>query len=241
MRWRYPRGHRVRGSAFALLEQVCEYWGAGVSAYTIDASGNRYDRSVDGTETYTPGEPWDWDTSDALGRFWLVIKGTPAAETPDFGDAALWGGELATPGYAVGMTVWTPDDTQAMRRLMQPPAWKPAGSRAMWIVVSLDGTEPTPNDAWEHWSENVAGVQVASRDSAFRYVSLTPSATSLYAGDPTLFAEESPLPDGTSYAGDPDSTAAWGAITLPDGSTYSGDPTSYPLSARLLDDGEQAQ
>src|SRR6187549_1469002 len=25
--WRYPRGHRVRGSAFALLNQVSEYFG----------------------------------------------------------------------------------------------------------------------------------------------------------------------------------------------------------------------
>ena len=45
--WRYPRGHRTRGSAFALLEQVSEYFG-GILAKTRDVAGNVFTRTAAG-------------------------------------------------------------------------------------------------------------------------------------------------------------------------------------------------
>lgn len=64
-KWRYPRGHRVRGNAFALLDQIWAYFASddktGIYCWTIDAHGNRHTRDVDGTESYSYGNAWNWD------------------------------------------------------------------------------------------------------------------------------------------------------------------------------------
>lgn len=242
IRWRWPRGHRTRGNAFALLEQASEYFG-GVPCWTIDVRGNRYDRSAAGVETFSQGNAWNWDNVAAAPRWargWLVLDLSELASAqPDFGDADLWGGELGDPDYSVGMQGVAANDAMAIRDLVRADGgrpWKPAGVRAEWAIVSLDGTEPEPDGTWLNWSRDVAGVRTPTRDPAFRYFSLSPTKNNLYAGDPDVFSETFTLLDGTTYDGDPDVFPA--SITMPDGSTYVGDPDNFPATIRLLDDGD---
>lgn len=152
--WRYPRGHRARGSAFALLEQVSEYFG-GCRCYTIDVKGNKHERAADGTESYSYGNPWNWDGVWSSGqprtRFWIVVDLSTAdssfTEYPPIGDAS-W----AVPVGSLERTCidgLTYSDGRALRRLVEPPrAWKPAGTRAEYVIYSLTGADPAPDGTW---------------------------------------------------------------------------------------------
>lgn len=243
LRWRWPQGHRVRGNAFSLLEQFSEYFG-GVDGYVIDVKGNRRERTADGTISYSYGNAWDWDGQGALprwGRFWAVLDlSAIASEQLDFGDPDLWGGELGTPGYSIGQQGVTAEDVNALRRMMRGRAWKPAGVRAEWVIVSLDGSDPTPNSAWLHWSHlRNDGVQEQTRSVDHRFWSLSPEVNNVYGGFPELFCEQFPLVDGSLYSGDPTNFPV--SITLPTGEEYIGDPTSFPTSFQLVDDGDLPQ
>jgi hypothetical protein len=241
--WRYPRGHRTRGSAFALLSQVGAYWGDFVT-YTMDRRGSRYLRNAGGNESSAISEfDWDWDGTPATpnwGRFWVVIQPSAAsgiAAWPDFGDPALWHGALNADD-TIGQTGVTPYDVRAMVRLFEGRAWKPAGTRAEWMIVALDGTSQTPDGTWGTWSRNVAGTQTATRYAGWRYWALSPTVN-LYAGDTTNFPEFSDGPAGAgAYEGDPDLFPE--DSTLPDESPYAGDPATFPESAYLIDDGSPA-
>lgn len=260
--WRYPRGHRVRGNAFGLLDQIAEYWG-GVRCWTIDTNDTWHGRGVASftslifsrdAESYRYDSElafFNWDTTDPdvdWSRFWVVVSVNPqlpeVTETPDFGDPLLWGGAVGTPGYCVGLVGWTPDDTLAMRKLMRSPhAWRPGGTSPEWMLVQLEdwttGVGAVPDTTWEHWSSNVAGVQTPSRDARFRYISLAPEVNNVYAGDPSNFPDASIIAGGATYAGNPASFPA--SAVMPDGSTYAGNPASFPVSVQLLDDGDPAK
>jgi hypothetical protein len=86
LRWRAPRGHRVRGNAFALLEQLSEYWG-GQTCWLIDTHGRRWERSG-GVEATEKPFAWTWDSRPASewSRFWLALDlaGIAHAHTTSF-------------------------------------------------------------------------------------------------------------------------------------------------------------
>lgn len=238
--WRYPRGHRVRGSAYALLEQVSEYFG-GALCWTLDTTGTTFTRTATGVESKTPATaPTTWYADAEWARFWLFIDGPSAGltEHPDFGDAALWGGALGLEGYTVGQLGATVYDVQAIRRMLSGRAWKPAGTRAEWAVITSVSAPPSVaiDSTWEHWSHVVAGVQRPSRDPGSRYWSLSPELNNRYAGDETSWPAASQLVDGTTYAGNPASFPA--SVALPSGATYVGNPASYPVDILLVDDGD---
>lgn len=258
--WRYPKGHRVRGNAYALLDQICEYWG-GVRCYTVDVHGAWHVRGSDSFASttysrdaeayaYTTGihfETWyTEDHSNNWSRFWVVVcanqqlPGVVAA--PNYGDPTLWGGATGTLGYAVGLAGWTPDDTTAMRKLMRPPwAWRPAASSPEWMIVQLAdwtlGALPTPAATWARWSSNVAGTQTPSRDPAYRYISLNPEGNNTYAGDPANYPAATYEAGGTTYAGSPANFPL--SAVLPNGTVYAGNPAIFPASVQLIDDGDQ--
>jgi hypothetical protein len=239
--WRWPRGHRVRGNAYALLEQVSEYFG-GLADWTIDVRGNYYQRSADGSvETYTAGVPWNWDgvpVSPRWGRFWVGITPKPTVaitSSPSLGSSALWPGGYGG-GAAIGLVGLSPDDADAIRGLFTGAhPWKPAGVRPQWLIVDLDGTLQAPDGTWGRWSKNVAGVQVAARYTSWRYISLY-APNLLYGGDSTNFPSSATLPDATTYGGD--STNFPTSVRLPSGLMYSGNSGSFPVNARLVDDGD---
>src|SRR5690606_711320 len=238
---------RVRGNAFALLEQIAEYFGGAVGLYTVDPKGTFNARTIAGFEQTSFAGPsaWDWDGESPAprwGRFWVVMHPDASlgiGETPDYGDPNLWGGALGTPGYTIGQTGVAPEDVRALRRLVHGSdsrKWRPFGVRGEWLIVSLDGSEPLPDGTWLHWSKNDGGTQVPARDPAMRFWSLAPEHNNVYAGDPANFPAAYQAPGGGTYAGDPDSFPA--SITLPDGSAYAGDPDNFPTSLRLVDDGD---
>jgi hypothetical protein len=240
--WRYPRGHRTRGSAFALLEQIWEYFGGGFKLRTEQINAQQWLRDENGAETTATVGGWDWDSDtnpdwlDQWARFWIVIDGTTLiSETPDFGDPALYGGQLGDSSYALGHTGVSADDVTALRKLFRGRAWKPAGTRAMWAVVSLNGTEPNPEGAWGRWArDDGSGNYEAARDSVNqRYWALDPTAL-LYSGDPDAFPLSSDMPGGGTYGGDPDSFPTSATFN---GVVYTGNPNNFPVSARLVDDG----
>lgn len=213
--WRYPRGHRVRGSAFALLNQVSEYFG-GVKCFTIDFQGNRHDRFIDGEEFFGYGNGWTWDTDSAhKARFWIVLL--PGVPFP-----------------------YVRDDVDAIRNLFRGKVkWKPAGTRQEWLIVSThltDGAadEPFPDATWEHWSKVVGGHRLPSRDPTFLYWSLAPTINNAYAGDRTVLTTDFPLTSGGTYAGN---RANFSTIALTGGGSYLGDRSNFPTTITLLDDG----
>jgi hypothetical protein len=168
--WRGRHGHQVRGNAFALLYQVSEYFG-GVRCYTIDVKGTRDERALDGTETTTYGTPWNWDGGWAYGlpayRFWLVIdlSTTSFVTHPLVGDPTLWGGAVGPLDISLGIDGMQPADGLLIEGLHKPPhAWKPAGTRAEYVIYSLTGADPEPDGTWG----NRRGRQAASA-AGFRF------------------------------------------------------------------------
>lgn len=169
--WRYPRGHRVRGSAFALLEQASEYFG-GLRAWTIDARGNYHERDAVGVESYSYGNVWDWDgTAPApqWARFWLGLDVSsdvtiiPWPAVLGAYDNSLVPGR----GYTVGHQGISHQDALTIKKLMRGRhPWKPAGTRAEWAIVSFGATLPVPDGSWGSF---------AGRDPGFRYWNLRTS------------------------------------------------------------------
>jgi len=234
--WRYPRGHRVRGSVFALLEQIGEYFGGALSLYGIDRSGNLRRRYGDGAETATAGTAWTWDTGAASqwARQWIVIDGSELFRAqPDFGDAALWGGAMGTAGYCVGIGGSSAEDWRAIVALTRGQhRWLPAGTQGEWIIVSLDGTSPAPDATWAKWGVLDGTDYVPSRSAGLRYVAMR-DALREYAGDAD-WANRAITPEWSFTGDDTDYPAT---VTMPDGITIAGDITDFPATITIPDDG----
>jgi hypothetical protein len=243
--WRYPRGHRVRGNVFALLEQISEYFG-GATLLGIDARGNAR-QWLPGGDPYTlPGNTWTWDSRPASewARQWIILYGvgvgTPEAvftEQPDFGDPTLWGGALGTDGYCVGIGGSSAADWRAIRDLCRGQhRWLPAGVQGEWLIVDLVGVAgilDMPDATWSRWGYLDGTVYKPARSRDLRYVALR-DALREYPGDPTVWADTCETNLG-EFGGDPTSFPA--TITLPDGTAYAGDPGAFPATITLPDDG----
>lgn len=171
-RWRFPRGHRTRGSAFALLEQISAYFG-GIKCWTISRKLARHERTAAGVESYAYGYAWDWDgvaMYPRRSRFWVVLEPNPDLavtqnETYDEAEAAgLTFAEAAAQGRAWGQTGISHEDANAIKRLLRGShAWKPAGTKAEYAIVQFDGTPPVPDGSWGSYQ---------GRDRAFSYWNL---------------------------------------------------------------------
>lgn len=235
--FRHPRGHRVRGSAFALLEQVAEYLGGTTtSAWTISANGTRHDRAADGTESYSYGNAWTWDSVAATewGRFWINLDSDDLTAQAGFG-ATLWGGSIEAPDETIGIAGMTPYDAAALRGLMRGRwPWRPAGTTGQWLIVSIDGSDVVPDVSYAKWGELYLSNYIPARSSDHRYIHLAADRET-YAGDPTVFAETI-QPDNLANL-DGDDTSFPSTITLPDGRSYAGNSASFPTTITLVDDG----
>lgn len=167
IRWRWPRGHRTRGSAFALLEQIWEYWGK-IRCWTIDVNQSRHLRDFAGVEFYEYGYPWDWDGNPTLrrARFWFVLEPNP--DRPEFqpviGVAGEYGETLEhdhTSEFSAGLKAMTPQDWDAMRRLFAGKRiWKPAGSNQQFAIVFYgdytSSSMPSAPGNWDSLPERIA-------------------------------------------------------------------------------------
>jgi len=249
VRWRWPRGHRTRGSAFAWIEQVAEYFG-GLATSAIDVNGNRFRRSASANgltpvESVERGVAWTWDAGASIGRarFWGAVdaRGVFRAH-PALTDPTAYGGTWdPASSYTIGQLGATPADAAAMRRLMTGRAWRPAGTWAEWIIfyvdVDTDEASIVPGPTWARWSTvDGGGLRVETRAAGARYWSLAPARNNVYGGDAAQWTGLT-LPGSGAYAeGDPASFPA--SVTLPGGSTYGGDPARFPTTAQLVDDGD---
>ncbi len=146
--WRFPLGHRIRGSARALLDQL-QYAMAGTEYTTIDARGTQWRLGVD---LPTRGVAWTWDAIPLLprwGRYWIVVKATVSPRTlAEFGSAtyAERAGETIS-----GMPI---AEFAAVRTIASNGrlGWTPAGRKANTLVVYLPGQAyPVPAGDWDRW------------------------------------------------------------------------------------------
>ncbi len=234
--WRGPNGHQVRGTPFAVLFQIWNYLG-GLECQTLDTAGNVYTIDTAGTRTATHGGSWDWDGDPAWYRFWLRLKPADATflRLGFHGEVAFTTEELL-PGEAIGLAGMSAGDADTVRRLFTGPhPWKPAGTKAEWMIVADGTVSIVPDGTWHNWSKNDGGVQVQARPNTARYIALR-SANLDYAGDPTNYPDEIKNMKNTAVPGDPTNYPA--TLTLPGGASYDGDPTNYPATIRLTDDGK---
>lgn len=155
-RWRWPRGHRVRGNATGLLEQISLAI-HGTEYQTIDARGTRYSLVPPATEaTVERGVAWDWDGEELLpnwGRFWVVVKSTGAL-WPSFDDGA-WGDTVdGAEGTCLAGEGVHAGEVAAVDRLVRVGrlSWTPAGRRPIYLVLWFDGDAyPEPDGTWDEW------------------------------------------------------------------------------------------
>jgi hypothetical protein len=248
--WRYPRGHRVRGNPFALLEQIVKYWGDVFAAYTAEKNGDVCRREIEGTESFAQDVAFEWDLRpDAeWSRFWVVLEsaGTFTAQL-DWGDAGLWGGDFFHAGYTIGQQGAGVEDVRAMRRLMTGHAWRPSGTQPEWICVQIDtgATMGPDGGAYQYWSKDVAGVRMRARDPRFRYWSLAPAWNNTYAGRPEVWSTTATMLDDSVFAPNADRGGTWlldgGYVLMPDGTHYVPNPNNFPSGVRLCDDGDSPE
>jgi hypothetical protein len=166
--WRYPRGHRTRGSAHALLDQVAAALG-GTDYRTVDQRGTQV---THGTDAATKGVTWDWDGAALLpnwGRYWINVKST-GKRWPTFGEGA-WGPTVKAPGKCLAGSGIHPGELKAVRELAKAKrlGWTPLGRMPIYLTIWFDGdTYPAPGGDWDSW---------ANRDTQYRYVPLHDSVT----------------------------------------------------------------
>lgn len=170
--WRFPRGHRVRGNAYAAIEQASIAL-RGTEHTLVDARG-KVSQVIDGVFTTTRGGAWDWDGAvfgaTNWGRYWLVAKST-GSPWPSFDDGA-WGPHVdADADQCLAGDGIHPGEIAAVRRIVAPgsSSWTPGGRRAIYLVIYFDGDAfPIPDGTWGSWE---------NRDLEYAYEPLHPSVT----------------------------------------------------------------
>lgn len=154
--WRHPRGHKVRGNALALLEQVAAAI-RGTSYQTIDARGTRY--TLDADPVVERGVTWDWDGAEGAligtqwGRYWIVVQ---SGELPEVWDDAhgsdTWDDADTTESWASrGIDS---GEIAAVKTLVSNGrlGWTPAGRRPVYMVIYFQGQAyPVPDGTWDSW------------------------------------------------------------------------------------------
>jgi hypothetical protein len=166
--WRNPRGHRARGSAYALLEQISEYWGGALQCGTVNNRGRWHIRDAAGALTHGDFPAWSWDGDAASwSRFWIILQPAPAVGIAPWGPLlGAWGNSLQPGnGHTLGQSGVTPEDVAAMRRLLVAPiAWKPAGTQTDYAVIDVAGGTPIePLGLWGTLRGRVANAPAGLR------------------------------------------------------------------------------
>jgi hypothetical protein len=159
--WRYPEGHRTRGTAGALLAQF-QLALRGTHYVIVDA---RNKRTIAGSGAALPAT-WLWDAMPAASwaRYWLVCRsvGAPWPSFTDPGWLAAW----TNPAAVLAGSGITFGELSAVAGLAsnRTLGWTPAGVQAQVLVLYFGADPfPVPTSNWDLW---------ANRDVLCRYVSL---------------------------------------------------------------------
>jgi hypothetical protein len=167
--------HKVRGTPYALHDQILAYLQCAVPIRTVDASGSWFDTAADGTRSSNIAlANWTWDTMSAANwsRFWVIIDSSSGSPWPIDGDGK-WGdagkfGDAGSFGFSA-----TQDEIATLRAIIRD--WKPEGTKCEWVIVTFDAAlftpvAPSATFLFENWSTQVAGVQTPARSANARYV-----------------------------------------------------------------------
>jgi hypothetical protein len=164
--WRYPYGHRVRGNAWSVLDQIRNYFlGAGGSEQaTVDRTGNQNFMTADGDLARSSLGTIDFDGGTHWARFVTLVDARPAGIGDSgytIGDPELWGGTVGN-DYVIGLDGAVLADVSTLRQIVKSN--KPAGTQAIWLLFLADGSETVdtaiasaaPDGTWgEHDSGNM--------------------------------------------------------------------------------------
>lgn len=141
--WRYPYGHRVRGNAWALLDQVRSYFqdAGGSDQATIDVTGNQRVMWADGGRARAALGPVNYDGDFTWPRFVVLIdaraSGFDQATSPLIGDPALWGGMIGGVGTIGFGRSSAYADINTLRQIVAD--YKPAGTKCLSLLFIVDG------------------------------------------------------------------------------------------------------
>lgn len=191
---------RVRGGAFALLEQVRAYMGGdGIRVRWVDASGNWYTIDRDGTKSYKLGTGnWQWDgvpNPPNWSRFWVIIYPSYDDESATF---APWDKPPPFDGswFFDGSFVWgsdaAPEEVDTLRKIVEDE--KPAGRRQEWIIYyyhvdggpdldAFDPDNPAPDGTW--WAYGSGDPRDLNRAIDAAYIKAGPVVTPYGAMEPS--------------------------------------------------------
>lgn len=136
----------------------------------VAAGDTRADDGVHNAQRYRA--VWDWDSSGAWWRVWVVIYsqgGTPWSPEGTWGDGQVWG-DGGTWGSTASL-----EDVASIRSIVK--TWKAQHAVVPFIVVSFDGAafdpltagSTLPDGNWLHWSKVVSGEQVPARYASAIY------------------------------------------------------------------------
>lgn len=173
--------HRVRGNAWALLENIVGYCSPhAVRVRLVTERGTFYTIDRDGSKSIDRGVAWNWDNADVednWARFWIIIYPTNDSPQQPWARCNVWGtpGDVwGTEGRTWGSTA-TPADVQSVRAIVRQ--WKRAGTRCVKIIACFDDdtflptdtAPPNPDGTWRTPATYVAGVKVPSRSARAIY------------------------------------------------------------------------
>lgn len=164
------------GVGRAMLDELAAYLQPSLMRLRIwTQAGMIYTREADGFLLIDHSAPmyWNWDNSPGLyARSWLVIysdpdvAGFPFSRDGTWGDGGTWGDDPTT-GWGSTATL---NQIAGIRSIVSQR--KPGQNLFQNIIVSFDElafepgdtVPPLPDGTWRHWSKNVAGTQVRTRD-----------------------------------------------------------------------------
>lgn len=176
---RWLDDHKVRGTPFALMEQIRAYCQADVMVRTVDRRGNWFTIDRDGVRAYSLNAAnWDWDGGSLANwaRFWLIIyptaEGLPWTRVENWGTWP-WGNATKSIGLSADL-----DQIASVRQILKD--WKPAGTVCEWVIVAYDDASfspagsTAPGGNWGTWGIDNAGTYEPVRLDTARYFKGTP-------------------------------------------------------------------
>lgn len=170
-------GHRKRGSAWAMAEQLRGYCSPhAVRVRVVNEHGTMWTTERDGTLSVDRGTAWSWDGTGLVAgwaRFWVIIYPTVGPPTKPWQIEGQWGD--GTTKYGDGGTIGTtatPGDVKAIRKIVQE--WKPAGSLCVHVIIAFDDASfapaqaapPLPGGGWADYADNGTPYVKARLDTA---------------------------------------------------------------------------
>ncbi len=202
--WRGIRGHQVRGNAYAMLYQIWNYFG-GMTVREMDAAGNVFTRTRDGTESATHGGSWNWDSA-APGTNQPVHDATAGSDVPDLLLNPGASGDLVlhcdgTPGSLIFLHVGTGADTN----IVEPEEIKGRGWNLAAQSTTTAGTGH-PYTSRVYWRitgpyESFTSVTVACANTqvlgGVRFIGRAVNVPGVYTSAPIVEVAEA-VGNGTS-------------------------------------------